>query len=491
MQGNRFMRDDEYLGLDGLALAGLLRSGDVSSSELMAIAIGLARTRGAALNAIRYERYDESQALADDWRPRGAFGGIPFLLKDSGLASLRFPSSNGSRLFADARAAQDATLIGRFDQLGFIPFARTTVPELCMAPTTEAVQNGGATLNPWDRTRSPGGSSGGAAAAVAAGIVPIAHGSDGGGSIRIPAACCGLFGLKPTRGLVPMGPIKGEGWGGLACDGVLSRTVRDSAAAMDGIGGWEDGSPYAAPTGAGTYLNAITERPSRRMRVLVWRTAFENMPVAAECLAAVEKAAALCRALGHEVIDASPPPLDYRAFVQAHITVLATNIVLASNARLKVLGRAFQDGDLEPAMADGYRVGQTLGAGDYAAAIQQFHTVGRVMQGALSGADLVLTPTLTQLPAELGWLQMSGTLQSFRERVATYANFLAVINASGQPAANVPLDCTPSGLPVGIQLIGRFGRDDQVMQMAAELEEAAPWIGRRPAFDAARPAIAA
>lgn len=474
------MRDDEYENLDGLALAGLLRHGEVTAGELMACAIRLATTRAEGVNAIRYPRYAQSQAIAHDWEHRGTFAGVPFLLKDAGLASKRFPTSNGSRLFADSVALQDATLLQRFDRLGFIPFARTTVPELCMAPTTEATQNGGPTLNPWDRTRSAGGSSGGAAAAVACGVVPVAHGSDGGGSIRIPAACCGLFGLKPSRGRVPLGPLKGEGWGGLACDGVLSRTVRDTAAAMDGIGGWEMGAPYASPPETGSYVDCLLQRPSRRMRVLVWREAWDGIPVARECLDAVEKAAALCKALGHDVIDCAPPALDYGAFLQAYITVLATNIALSCNTRLKVLGRSLVEGDLEDAMLDGYALGQRLTAPQYADAVQQFHRVARTMQGALASADIALTPTLTQLPARLGELAMTGTFQQFRERVGMYATFLAVINASGQPAASVPIATTAQGLPVGIQLIGGFGREDQVLQLAAELEEAAPWIQRKP-----------
>jgi amidase len=266
----------------------------------------------------------------------------------------------------------------------------------------------------------------------------------------------------------------------LACDGVLSRTVRDTAAAMDGIAGWEVGAPYAAPPSTGSYLEAIAKGPGRPLRVAVWRTAWNDIPIAPECIEAVEQAARLCKELGHEVIDSTPPSLDYTAFLQAHINVLATNILLSANARLKVLGRTYAEGDLEPAMHDGYRVGQSLTAGDYASAIQQFHTVARSMQNAMVDADIVLTPTLTQLPAPLGWLAMQGTLQSFRERVATYATFLAVINASGQPAANVPLAWTSNGLPVGIQLIGKFGRDDQVMQLSAQLEDAAPWASRRP-----------
>lgn len=203
------MRTTEYEGLDGLALAELLERGETTSAELMDCAISLAEQRNPALNAITYPRYAESRAIAADWTPRGPFRGIPFLLKDSGFAHKRFPSSLGSALFNDATYAYAATVADRFEAAGLIPFARTTVPELCMAGTTEAVRNGGVTPNPWDRTRSAGGSSGGAASAVAARIVPVAHGSDGGGSIRIPAACCGVFGLKASRGRIPMGPPPG------------------------------------------------------------------------------------------------------------------------------------------------------------------------------------------------------------------------------------------------------------------------------------------
>ncbi len=239
------MQTTEYERLDGLALAKLLERGEVTSAELMDCAIELAEQRNPVLNALTYPRYEESRGIAAGWTPRGPFRGIPFLLKDSGFAHKRFPSSIGSALFNGTTYPYAATVADRFEAAGLIPFARTTVPELCMAGTTEAVRNGGATPNPWDRTRSAGGSSGGAAAAVAARIVPVAHGSDGGGSIRIPAACCGVFGLKPSRGRVPMGPAKGEGWAGMATDGVLSISVRDTAAALDMISGYEAGAFYA------------------------------------------------------------------------------------------------------------------------------------------------------------------------------------------------------------------------------------------------------
>lgn len=475
------MTPEEYLRHDGLGLAGLLESGAVSTRELMECAIGLARERGPVINAICHPQFEAALAWASEWQPQGVFRGIPFLLKDSGLPSKRLPSSIGSKLFGNTRFGVDATLVERFEQAGLVPFARTTVPELCMAPTTEAVANGGPARNPWDLTRSTGGSSGGAAAAVAAGIVPVAHGSDGGGSIRIPAACCGVYGLKPSRGLVPMGPLRGEGWGGLACDGVLSRSVRDTAAALDAVAGMETGAPYAAPARPGSYLEAVGRRPDRPLRIGVWREAWSCIDVAAEPLAALEYAAQLCRDLGHAVTDAPTPEIDYDGFIRALTHVMAANIKVASDARLAVLGRELQPDDLEPAMLDGYALGARLTAVDYVGAIQRFHAIGRVFANALLPFDLVLTPALTTLPAQLGTLSMRGpSFVDFRHNVGRYTPFLAVINAAGLPAACQPVQWTREGVPVACQLLGSFGREDLVLQVSAQLEEAAPWAHRRP-----------
>lgn len=475
------MREDEYLGLDGLALSGLLSSGEVTSEELMKCAIGLARTRAPVLNALCHERFDESLELARKWKPQGPFNGIPFLLKDSGLASTRFPSGLGSKLFSNTTFPRNSTLVDRFERAGFLAFARTTVPELCMAPTTEAVSNGGPTRNPWNLSLSPGGSSGGAAAAVAAGIVPVAHGSDGAGSIRIPAAWCGVYGLKPSRGLVPMGPFRGEGWGGLSCDGVLTRTVRDTAAALDAIAGRETGAPYAAPVSSGSYLAAVSEPFRRPLRIAVWRSAWNGITVGPDSLAAVDRTAALCRDLGHELNDAEPPAIDYDGFIQALINVMATNIVVSSNARLAALGRTLQPDDLEPATLDGYDIGARTPAAQYVDGINRFHTIGRVFEAFLQQYDIVLTPALTQLPARLGDLSMRiPSFTEFRRNVSRYTPFLAVINAAGLPAACLPLLWTSEGLPVASQLIGRFGREDMILRLSAELESAAPWASRKP-----------
>lgn len=481
------MHRTEYESLDGLALAALLESGQSDPQALMRCAIELARERGPAMNALCYERYDESMALARDWTRRGVFGGIPFLLKDSGLASTRFPSSVGSRLLNDTTYTRNATVTDRFEAAGLIAFARSTVPEFCMAPTTEAARNGAPTLNPWDLTRSTGGSSGGAAAAVAARIVPVAHGSDGGGSIRIPAACCGVYGLKASRGRVPMGPFRGEGWGGLATDGVLTRTVRDTAAAMDAISGYEPGAPYAAPPQSGSYLAGLDERAPKRLRIAVWRSAWNGIAIDPVVLQSLEHSVALCRELGHEVIDSAPPPIDYDGFVLAHAAILAGNIVLSVDTRLGLTGRALAADDLEPAMVSGYELGKRTTAAQYIAGVNAFHAIGRAMEAYMEDFDLILTPALTQLPVKLGELSMqsSGFLE-LRTKVSRYATFMAVFNASGQPAASLPLFATPEGVPVATQLVGRFGREDLVLKVSAQLEALDPWDGRRPVFAGAR-----
>lgn len=478
------MHTDDYETLDGLALADLLDRGETTSAELMDCAIALAEARNPGLNVITYPRYEASRRVAAEWAPRGPFRGIPFLLKDSGFAHTRFPSSIGSALFNDTTYDHDATVAGRFEAAGLIPFARTTVPELCMAGTTEALRNGGATPNPWDRTRSAGGSSGGAAAAVAARIVPVAHGSDGGGSIRIPAACCGVFGLKPSRGRVPMGPKRGEGWAGMSTDGVLSRSVRDTAAALDMIDAYEPGAPYAAPPKQRAFMDAVCEQPQRPLRVGILRNGWNDIRVAPECAAAVDHTASLLEALGHDVFEARLPAIDYDGFVHAHGSILASNIVVAVDTRLSVLGRALRDGDLESVIRDGYDVGKRLDAASYIDAVSRLHAVGRAFAAAMADLDVLLTPTLTQLPCKLDYLALDSSeglgFRAYRARAATYSTFLPVVNGAGLPAASLPLSWTDSGLPVATQLIGHFGREDTLLELSAQLERAAPWAERTP-----------
>jgi amidase len=468
------MKDSEYSVCDATELARLLECGDVRPVDLMTCAVRLPTT--SRLNAICCPAYDSALDQARKWKGKGPFYGIPFLLKDSGLASTRLTSTLGSRLFRNTRHTQDSTLVQRFEAAGLLAFARSTVPELCMAPTTEALANGDATVNPYDKGLSAGGSSGGAAAAVASGIVPLAHASDGGGSIRIPASCCGIFGLKPSRGRVPMGPFRGEGWGGLATDGVLSRSVRDSAIALDAVSGFEPGAPYASPPSQGTFLSFVGRRFERPLRIAVWDEPLGGLTLDTECADGLRKASQLCAELGHTVeYGIAPHELEYEEFVLAHTRMLAANIAVSVDARLAVIGRGLRGDDLEPAIRDGYEIGRTITAKQYATDIARFHAVGRTMDRCFEAYDMLLTSTLARPPARLGDISMRGTFVQFRRAVATYSTYLAIVNASGQPAASVPLHWTTAGVPIGVQMIGRFGREDLLIQLASQLEMAGTW----------------
>lgn len=474
------MKASEYWQYDGLGLADLVRNRQVSPRELFECALSIAEEVNPKLNALCYVRADDARKRADCWEGGGLFGGLPFLLKDSGLAYRYLPSSVGSRLFEGMTSPIDATLTKRFLAAGFLPFGRTTVPEFCMAPTTEAVVNGGPTRNPWALDRSAGGSSGGAAAAVAAGILPVAHGSDGGGSIRIPASCCGVVGLKPSRGLIPHGPARGEAWAGLASDGVLTRTVRDTAAALDVIAGMEEGAPYAAPAMPQSYLAEIGKSFERPLRIAQWTTAFEDIEVAPDCVVAVEETASHLRSLGHEVEESPLPAIQFHKFLDAMIDVMAASVTVTVNGFLRGRQGVDVEGLLEPALYDAYRRGASVSAETYVLAINRFHQIGRTIESYLGNFDFILTPTLTQPPARLGSISTDEDFLTFRRKIGRYTTFLAIINASGQPAVSLPTHWNAEGLPIGVQLIGRFGDEAGILRLAAQLEATAPWSHRWP-----------
>ena len=469
------MNHTEYSKLDAVALAQLVQSGQVTPLELMQVSIDLAQQADEKLHFLCHPKFEESLELAKTYQGGGAFAGIPFLLKDSGLASKRFPSSLGSQLFKDTSFTFNSTLVDRFEKAGLISYARTLVPEFCMAPTSEATVYPHPSVNPWDVSRSSGGSSGGAAAAVAAGVVPVAHGSDGGGSIRIPAACCGIYGLKASRGVVPMGPTRGEGWGGLAVDGVLTRTVRDTALAMDAIGGMEPGNPYAAPQFATSFVDAIGTDKRRKLRLGVWRTTFDGTPLSEPVLAGLEKTVAICKSLGHEVVDLQTPQFDYAGFVKAHAHILMANIVNSVDTKLGMLGRKLQDNDLEHAIYSGYEYGKDLRGDEYIRAINTLHQISRLMSQWMQGFDLMITPALNDLPAKLGFISMREDFWALRKKASQYSSFFAIVNASGQPAASLPTHWTEEGVPVATQIIGHFGTDDLVLNLSAQIEETGYW----------------
>lgn len=474
---------NDYLLCDGLALAALVRKREVSALEVLDCAIAQMERVQPLINATCWEEVDAARDTArsqDACTPVDApFAGVPLLLKDLGLPVRGLRMGHGSRLFGAPYGDADSELAARLRQAGFNFLARTTTPELGANCTTEALAYGGPTRNPWDLSRSSGGSSGGAAAAVAAGIMPIAHASDGGGSIRIPASCCGLFGLKPSRMRNPMGPIAGEGWGGLGVEHVVTRSVRDSAAVLDATHGSDAGAPYAAPAFAGSYLRAL-DQPPQRLRIGLLTVSPSGGPVHADCLQAVHDAAQLCAALGHDVEAATwPEAIDYEAFGHAMRLIVAAGSAQAVQAGCAARGIRPSLDTLEASIFTAVDFALRHNAVDYADAIARMHRTGRLLGQMMQGRyDLLLTPTLTEPPAPIGRYAADRDYVTHRSDTLRYTAFLPYFNASGQPAMNVPLHWNAQQLPIGVQFAAPLGHDHVLLQLAAQLEAARPWMKR-------------
>ncbi|MCU0911883.1 MAG: amidase [Rhodobacteraceae bacterium] len=472
------MRD--YADHDATGLAQLVAEGAVTPGELLDEALARVVALNGRLNAVVLMQEATARRHIADGLPEGPFKGVPFLLKDLGCEAVEFPSHNGSRLLADTRYARDSAIYARIRATGVVTFGRTTAPEGGVGPATEAAVYGGPTRNPWDLSRTPGGSSGGAGAAVAAGIVPAAHGSDGGGSVRIPASCCGLFGFKATRARFPDGPYVGEGWAGMAIDGFLTRSVRDAATLMDACAGADLGAPYWAPPLAEGYAAAI-RRPPPRLKVALCPTTFAGAPVDPECRAAAEAAARLLESLGHHVEEARPAA-DHGGMMRAWTRIVACGTALG--VRKALAGRALRPGEVEAVTQGAIRHAEGISGADYLEAVGKVHAYGREMAAFFEDWDILLSPTLAEVPAEVGrFAHVNDDFEHFRMgpgMVFDYSPFCAPFNASGQPAASVPLYWTDGGLPVGVQLAARFGADEALIGLCREIEQAAPWFDRRP-----------
>ncbi|MEQ8652453.1 MAG: amidase [Kiloniellales bacterium] len=469
---------EDYEACDGLGMAELVTSGAVTAEELLERAIERAETLDPEVNALSQKLYDHGRKAIAAGLPEGPFHGVPFLLKDLGAMLNGEITTQGARLFKDYRAEKDSTLVARYKQAGFAIFGKTTSPEFGFSTSTETSLTG-ETRNPWDRRRTSGGSSGGAAAAVASGILPLAHASDGGGSIRIPASCCGLFGLKPTRARVPSGPDYGEGWGGLATQNVVSRSVRDSAAALDCVAGPEPGDPYWAPPQTGPYLKELG-KPTGSLRVALQLEPLSDAKVDPDCLAAVKKAARLLEDLGHEVEEVMPPG-NGEELSEAIYRVAACNLSQSLTAYGKARGKPIDAEEIESISWDCMELARTLSVEDYPAAIHVFHRQGRKMAAFRQTYDLLLSPTLALPPPLLGPLHMNTQdIEAFKEAVGAMSPFTPVANMSGEPAMSVPLHWSPAGLPIGVMISAAFGREDLLLRLAAQLEDASPWWDRRP-----------
>ena len=473
---------EAYEAHDALGLAELVAKGEVTPAELLETAIERLEAVNPHIIAIAHHAFDAAMATIDRGVHKGPFSGVPFLLKDLGAAAIDYPSSLGSRLFANTRYSIDSALVERLKRAGLIIFGRTTSPELGVGPITEAKVYGGPTRNPWNLDHTSGGSSGGAGAAVAAGIIPAAHGSDGGGSIRIPASSSGLFGLKPTRARIPSGPLAGEGWAGMAVDGFLTRSVRDSAALLDAVAGPDSGAPYWPPPLLGTFSEAIAKPPARQKIAISFKS-FAGGDVHSDCRAAVERAATLLTDLGHQVEEANLR-LEIMPVMQAWVRIAACGTSLAVRNKVAERGAPLDPDEVEGITRGALAFAETLSGADYLEAVQSIHRFGREIAGFFETYDMLVTSTLAEPPAKIG--RFAPDMEDFVDHrlgpngILPYSPFTAAFNASGQPAMSVPLHWNEAGLPIGVHIAGRFGADEGLMALAAELEAAAPWFNKRP-----------
>lgn len=469
---------EDYLARDGLGLAELVRSGDAHPSEILETAIGRCEAVNGAINAVVIEMFDEARRTAAADLPEGPLSGVPFLLKDLGAYTAGFPTTYGCRFYAEHVPDHDSEVVRRYRAGGLVIFGKTASPEFGLTTSTESLLFG-VTRNPWNLAVTSGGSSGGASAAVAAGILPIAHASDGGGSIRIPASCCGLFGMKPTRARVPMGPDAGEGWSGLSTVHAVSRSVRDSAALLDLSAGPMPGDPYAAPAPKRAYLDELST-PPRGLRIALTTEAFNGAATDPECRAAALSAAELCRELGHQV-DEAAPVIDAERLGQATGTIVGANVRANLEERAEALGRAWTENDVEPITRAMVRNSEKVTASDYARAVRTVHAAGRVVASFFQDYDILLSPTMACLPKPLGVLSLATEeREAYLGHLMETIGYTQLMNVAGNPAMSVPLSWSRSGLPIGLQFAAPFGDEGTLYRLAGQLEEARPWRDRRP-----------
>ena len=468
----------EYVDYDGLGLAELVRTREVAATEILEAAIRRIERLNPTLNAVVTKVYDEARAEAQALDAKAPFAGVPFLLKDLGGAQAGVPLSAGSRFFVHAPAPADAEIVKRHKRAGLMILGRTNTPEFGLSATTEPVLFG-PTRNPWDPTRTAGGSSGGSAAAVAARMVPLAHASDGGGSIRIPASCCGLFGLKTTRNRNTLAPYAGESLAGCAVEHVVSRSVRDSAAALDATAGPAPGDPYFAPPPARPFLEEVATPPGR-LRIALTTKAFGGAPVHPDCVAAAEATARLCEELGH-VVEEAAPAFDVESLDANYNRIFAVGVTANIQMRARAFGKELDPSGFERVTWAMIEMGRRISAPDYVMMVNRLHGISREIAVFFETYDALLTPTLAEPPVELGVLDMmSEDLAAYTERLWRFTPFTYPFNVTGQPAMSVPLSWNKAGLPIGVHFVGRYGDEATLFRLAAQLEQARPWADRRP-----------
>ena len=465
------MSVDELLDGDAVAIATAIRDGEVTAVEVVEAAAGRIEARDGEVNAVVSTRLDEAIAEARAG-VAGPFAGVPFLVKDLGVEVAGLPHTRGSRLWADAVSVADSPLVERYRRAGLIILGKTNTPELGKNASTEPVLFG-PTRNPHDHSRSPGGSSGGTAAAVAAGMVPAGHGNDAGGSIRIPAAACGLVGLKPSRGRTPGRESQGALSAPAAVDHVITRSVRDTAMLLDVEGGPLPNAGYAAaPPPSGTWADEVGRGPGR-LRIALSTDRTDGIDTPDDVAAVARDAARRLEGLGHHVVEATPPwPME--AFWTAFTVAMRVPSVVDVDDRLVELGRELRDDDLEPMTRRMYDLGRENTGADMVRAIRAVERTALALGPFFTEHDLLVTPTLGAEVPEIGHLDTTD-VEAMYERAYTYSAFTSIFNVTGQPAISLPMGTDRNGLPCGVQLTAAYGREDLLLRVAAQLEADGAW----------------
>lgn len=466
-----------YENMDATELAMLVKQGDASASELLEEAISRCKRVNGVLNAVITEMFDLARDTAAKSPHKGPFAGVPFLMKDFGAEVAGVPFTEGTAFLSNYIPAEDSELYRRFCKAGLITFGKTNLPELAMGTITEP-QLFGPARNPWEPSKTPGGSSGGAGAVVAARVVPMAHGNDVGGSIRIPASCCGLVGLKPSRGRVTLAPHYGDILGGAFQELALTRSIRDTATLLDAVSGPTSGEPYVATAPTGTFSDEIRAEP-HRMRIGFSVQAPLGDPLDPECAEGVIATAKLCESLGHEVEEARPD-FDAERLWERFTTMLASLMAWAIADWARRTDQVAEKDRFEPFVWSFSERGRSLSAAEYLLAVQDVQREVRQLSRFYDSYDLWLTPTLGQPPVEIGALRYAGDPFELRRRMARFSPYTYIANASGQPAISLPLHRTSSGLPVGMHFTARLGEEARLLRLGAQLEQVAPWANAKP-----------
>lgn len=466
------MKFEDYRRQDAVGLASLVAKGAVSAGELLETAVARMAQVNPAVNAVTLDLADQARKVAAHRPEGGPLGGVPFLLKDLGAAMAGIPTTSGSAVFKANVPQADSALTTAYRRAGLVIFGKTNTPEFGLTPVTESTLLGPC-RNPWDLSRTSGGSSGGAAAAVAAGILPAAHASDGGGSIRIPAAACGLFGMKPSRGRVSFAPL-GEGWGGASAQHAVTRSVRDSAVLLDIACRPQPGDPYYLDAPAAAFAGEVGRAPGK-LRIGFTTAGLAAPILDSEVIQAVKDAARLCESLGHTVEEVDLPG-DLAAMQFGAGNVIAASVAATLDAEGKRRGRPVEEAEVEPLTWSTVRRGRGVSGSDYVQGLAAIHAYGRAMAGLFATYDVLLLATLGGPAIPVGWLYEDP--RQFAERLFAFMPNTQAFNNTGQPAMSVPLAWNAEGLPIGLQFVGRMADEATLFRLAAQLEEASPWFDR-------------